>query len=100
VVTNPGDLMIINAQTGKIEYQKSLGVHEWSSPSIVNDTLILGLCSKGSIRSYDLSKNPIDPKLLWEKKVGEAGGCVESTPALYNGTITVGSRDGFLYHFK
>ncbi|HEY1041122.1 MAG TPA: hypothetical protein VGE63_00145 [Candidatus Paceibacterota bacterium] len=99
-VTNPGHLLIINTADGKVMKRMKIGVHEWSSPSIVNDTLVIGLCNKGALRGYSLKENPVEPKLLWEKKVGTAGGCVESTPALYEGTISVGSRDGFMYHFK
>jgi len=46
------------------------------------------------LRAYDVS-DPSVLQLLWELPVG--GGCIESTPAVWNGRLYVGSRDGYFY---
>jgi outer membrane protein assembly factor BamB len=41
-------------------------------------------------------QDPRAPQELWRSPV-PSGGCIESTPAIWDGRIHVGSRDGFLY---
>ena len=94
VSTHLGELLVVNKNTGDILWRDDIGFHAWSSPSVVDETLIVGTCKVGGIRAYDIS-SPARPELLWNKKVGE--GCVESTPAIWNGEMFVGNRDGFFY---
>ncbi len=94
VTTHPGDLISIDRNTGKEMWRKALGHHEWSSPAIIDDKLIVGRCSKVGIEMFDLlpSREAVSK---WSTKIPR--GCVESTPAVWKGRIYVGSRDGFFY---
>ena len=97
--THQGSLIVVDTQSGEIVWQDStMGWHSWSSPSVVGDTLVAGACA-GDIRGYSL-ENPSAPVRLWAVQVGNAGSCVEATPAIWKGTIYIGSRDGHLRAFR
>ena len=65
----------------------------WQSPVVVDDVLIQGDCN-GVLHAYDVSDPGVDPPELWTV---ELGGCIESTPAVWNGRIYVGTRAGRFY---
>jgi outer membrane protein assembly factor BamB len=96
VSTNPGELLAVDTATGDVVWRDDVGFHAWSSPLVVDDTLVVAVnCgSVPALRAYDL-ENPLAPVMLWELPV--AGGCIESTPAMWNGRLYVGSRDGYFY---
>ncbi len=94
VVTHLGELLVMDKNNGKIVWREDIGSHEWSSPSIVDGILVVGTCEVGGVRAYDLSI-PSFPKFLWHKEVGS--GCVESTPAIWKGSMYFGNRDGYFY---
>jgi len=98
VATHPGDLLAIDTATGEVLWSDEVGWHAWSSPVIVDDTLIQAVnCgSGGALRAYDVA-DPRAPVQVWETE--PVGGCIESTPAVWNGRIYVGSRDGYFYAF-
>lgn len=97
--THQGSLIAVDTDTGDIVWQDgTVGWHSWSSPSVVDDTLVVGTCV-GEIRGYSLG-NPASPERLWAVGVGEARACVEATPAIWKGTIYIGSRDGHLRAFR
>ncbi|NND85321.1 MAG: PQQ-binding-like beta-propeller repeat protein [Acidimicrobiia bacterium] len=95
VATHPGELLAIDTATGEVTWRDEVGYHAWSSPVIVNDTLLLAVdCDfGGGLRAYDLD-DPRAPVERWD--VPLRSGCIESTPAVWDGAIYVGSRDGFL----
>lgn len=95
VNTHPGDLLVVAAGTGEVVHRERIGYHEWASPVVVDDTLVVPLCDRAGLRGYDLT-DPSRPVERWSVHVG---GCVESTPAVWEGRIIVGSRDGYLYGF-
>jgi len=100
VATDSGELIAVDTDTGEIVWEDDIGVNAWSSPVIVEDTLVIAVdCfSKDSgLRAYDLS-DPRNPIEMWTKAPAGSG-CIESTPAVWNGVIYVGSRDGFMYAF-
>ena len=75
-------------------------MNAWSSPAIVDDALVVAVdcfTEAPGLRAYDLT-DPLAPVELWQLPIGTRG-CVESTPAVWNGAIYVGSRDGFMYAF-
>jgi outer membrane protein assembly factor BamB len=37
------------------------------------------------------------PPLLWEVPTGA---CVEASPTVWNGTVYIGSRDGYMYALR
>ena len=95
VATNPGDLLAIDAADGRILWRKKLTPHLWSSPVVVDDTLIV--CDAyGFIRAYDVRRPRIAPPQLWKIKIA-GGGVIESTPAVWKGRIYVGAKDGYFY---
>jgi outer membrane protein assembly factor BamB len=91
--TQPGDLLAVDAGTGKVTWEEHIGWHAWSSPVVVGDDLLVGTCT-GQLRAYSLA-DPAAPRLLWSLPLSES--CIESTPAVWGGRIYVGSRDGGVY---
>ena len=96
VPTEPGELLAIETETGNVTWRERLVPHSWSSPAIVGQTLVVATCG-GEIRAYGLS-DPSRPRLAWTVETG-TGACIESTPAIWDGRIYVGTRDGFFYAF-
>lgn len=92
VNTQPGDLIAVDAATGELVWSEEVGWHSWSSPAVVDGKLLDATCT-GELRAYDLG-DPRQPEPLWSLKA--AGGCIESTPAVWDGRIYVGSRDGYV----
>lgn len=94
-----GSLIAIDAATGEIVWRDgSVGWHSWSSPVVVDDTLVVATCV-GELRGYSV-ENPAAPQRLWSVDVGNEKSCLEATPAVWDGAIFLGSRDGFLRKFK
>jgi outer membrane protein assembly factor BamB len=65
----------------------------WQSPVVVDDVLVQGDCA-GVLHGYDVSDTTVEPPELWQV---ELGGCIESTPAVWDGRIYVGTRAGFVH---
>jgi hypothetical protein len=61
---------------------------------VIDDRLVVATCETAELRAYSL-EDPARPERLWTLAPA-AGGCIESTPAVWEGQIYVGSRDGFL----
>ena len=98
VATHPGELLVVETETGEVVFRDDIGWHAWSSPIVADDTLLVATnCVNGAgVRAYDLD-DPAFPVVQWE--IRETGGCIESTPVVWDGRIYVGSRDGFFYAF-
>ncbi|MGH9167296.1 MAG: PQQ-binding-like beta-propeller repeat protein [Acidimicrobiia bacterium] len=94
--THPGDLLAVDTDTGEVLWSDALGWHAWSSPVLVDETLIVATCS-GEVRAYSVA-SPRRPVPSWSVQL-ESGTCIESTPAVWKGRIFVGARDGFFYAF-
>jgi outer membrane protein assembly factor BamB len=94
--TNPGELLAVDTETGNVVWRDDIGLHAWSSPVVIDSSLIVAVnCgSTPALRAYDIS-DPRRPVAGWEIPV--AAGCLESTPAMWNGRLYVGSRDGYFY---
>jgi outer membrane protein assembly factor BamB len=100
VPTDSGELLAIDTDTGETLWTESVGVNAWSSPAVVDDTLVIAVdcfSDQSGLRAYDIT-DPLVPRELWTRPLA-TGGCLESTPAVWNGNIYVGSRDGFMYAF-
>ncbi|HEX2029024.1 MAG TPA: PQQ-binding-like beta-propeller repeat protein [Nitriliruptorales bacterium] len=95
VTTHAGDLLAVGTDDGVVRWRERIGYHEWSSPAVVDDTLIVGACERGGALAWDVT-DPDAPSPRWAVQL-PTGGCVESTPAVWRGRIYVGSRDGFFY---
>jgi outer membrane protein assembly factor BamB len=98
VPANTGELIGVDIATGETVWFDSVGTHAWSSPVVVDDTLVLavGCESQPAIRAYDVA-NPRQPVELWE--LPRESACIESTVTIWKGRMFVGSRDGFFYAF-
>lgn len=96
-VTDDGDVLGLDRNDGSTRWQLHLVPHLWSSPVVVDDVLLIGACD-GRLHAYDLAA-PVQggspPPPLWE--VSLDGGCIESTPAVWDGRIYVGTRAGAVY---
>jgi outer membrane protein assembly factor BamB len=97
VPTHTGRLLAVDAATGEVTWEDTVGFHAWSSALVVDGKLLVGTCDVAELRSYDLS-DPRQPTLEWS--VPAAAGCIESTPAVWDGQIYVGSRDGFMRAYR
>ncbi len=93
VGTNGGRLIAVDRMTGAIRWEKRLPPPLWASPVIVDDVLLMGDCS-GFFHAFDVSDPTVEAPLLWTI---ELGGCIEATPAVWDGSIYVGTRAGHLY---
>lgn len=90
--THPGRLLAVDTATGEVTWETDIGWHAWSSPVVVEDILLVATCT-GELTAFSLT-DPARPSPLWT--LPAAGGCIESTPAVWDGRIYVGSRDGYL----
>lgn len=96
--THPGELLAVDTTSGEVVWRDDIGWHAWSSPIVVDETLVVAVdCNLGGgLRGYDLN-DPRVPELTWDLPLGS--GCIESSPIMWDGTLYVGSRDGFMYAF-
>ncbi|MFO7701208.1 MAG: PQQ-binding-like beta-propeller repeat protein [Acidimicrobiia bacterium] len=93
VVTNKGFLVAVDRETGEELWVYSVGARSWSSPVIVDDTLIVAGRS-GTLHAFDLA-DPREPQLSWTLPVGSAS--LLATPAVWKGSIYIASTDGYMY---
>lgn len=95
--THQGSLIVVDTGTGDIVWQDgTVGWHSWSSPSVVDNTLVVATCV-GEVRGYSLD-DPATPQREWTVSPGES--CLEATAAIWNGTIYLGSRDGYMRAYR
>jgi hypothetical protein len=88
--TNGGEVLGVDRTTGAVRWKLKLPGPTWQSPVVVDDVLLIGDCS-GVMHAYDLADTTVAPKPLWTVKIG---GCIESTPAVWQGRLYFGTRAG------
>ena len=93
VPTNLGDVLGIDRRTGAIRWTVQLAAPTWGSPVIVDGVWLQGDCG-GTLHAFDVSDTRVEPTELWSMSLGS---CIESTPAVWKGTIYVGTRGGHMY---
>ena len=91
--TDSGRIIAADQQTGEVLWEKKLPGPTWSSPVVVDDVWIQGDCN-GVLHGYDVADPRTEPTELWSVQLE---GCVESTPAVFQGRIFVGARGGAFY---
>jgi outer membrane protein assembly factor BamB len=95
VTTHAGQLLGVDRDSGIVRWERRLPPHAWSSPVVVDSTLIVADC-EGAVHAFDVREQGREPPLLWEFRL-PSGACIESTPAVWRGRIYVGARDGYFY---
>jgi outer membrane protein assembly factor BamB len=93
VPTADGRVLALDRETGIERWALRLPGPLWSSPVLVDDILVQGDCA-GFLHAFDLSSTESAPPELWSVPVG---GCIESTPVVWDGRIWVGTRGGFFH---
>lgn len=93
VTSDGGRLIALNRDTGAVKWEIKLPGPLWASPVIVDDVLLVGDCS-GFFHAFDVSSPDVAPPKLWSI---ELGGCIEATPAVWDGRIYIGTRAGRLF---
>jgi len=98
VTTHPGELLAVDTETGEVLFRDPVGHHAWSSPLLIDETLIVSVnCEEGGgLRFYDTT-DPRQPVQVDQFDL--ESGCIESTPTVWDEMIYVGARDGFFYAF-
>jgi outer membrane protein assembly factor BamB len=91
--TTSGRIFGLDRETGEVRWEVARAAQTWSSPVIVDDVWIQASCDE-TVRAYDVSDTTIEPPELWSVQLE---GCVESTPAMWEGRIFVGARGGRFY---
>jgi len=94
VTTHMGSLLSVDAATGAVTSDIAMPQHGWSSPVVIDNELLVADCD-GVISKFALS-DPAQPRLIWRYDVPGAG-CWESTPAVWQGVIYLGNRNGYFY---
>lgn len=87
-----GRLEAYDKNTGEVRWTKQLAGPTWSSPVVVDNVLIQADCA-GDVIAWDVTDTAADPPELWRVNLG---GCIRSTPAVWNGVVYVGVEDGFV----
>jgi outer membrane protein assembly factor BamB len=94
--TTGGDVLGVDRASGAVRWKFRLpGGQTWQSPVVVDDVLVLGDCV-GDLHAYDIANTSGAPRQLWKVTVG---GCIESTPAVWKGTLYFGTRAGGIHAF-
>ncbi len=93
VATDDGRVLGLDRATGDERWVLSLPGPLWQSPVVVDDVLLQGDC-EGGMHAFDVSDTTIEPPSLWSLQLE---GCIESTPAVWDGRIFFGTRNGNFY---
>ncbi len=93
VPTADGRVLGLDRYTGETRWTLRLPGPVWSSPVVIDDTLVQGDC-RGLLHGFDLSDTTQEPPELWSTVVGA---CIESTPVVWKDRIWVGTRGGFFH---
>lgn len=88
--TDGGEVLGLDRTTGEKLWSFGLPGPTWQSPVVVDGKLVQGDC-EGSLHGYDLADPRVLPQEIWAVPIG---GCIESTPAVWEGRIFVGTRVG------
>jgi outer membrane protein assembly factor BamB len=91
--TKPGVLYGIDRATGVTLWTLRATPPVVSSPVVV-DGILIQADGGGNVRAWNLGDGQSTPTVRWVVKLPAN---VESTPAVWNGRLYVGSRDGYMY---
>jgi outer membrane protein assembly factor BamB len=94
--TRPGTVYGLDAASGAVRWQTNLNPPLMGSPVVVDGVWLQGDCS-GKLNAFDVRDLHSPPVPLWSQSLI---GCVESTPAVWHGSIYVGSRAGYFFALR
>jgi outer membrane protein assembly factor BamB len=102
VGTNDGKLYALDAQHGGIRWEARTGAPIWSSPAVADKRVFVGsadgvLYCLGLTNGAQRWRFETDGSRLESQQYGFDRRTIQSSPAVANGIVYVGSRDGFLY---
>jgi len=90
--TASGRVLAVDAMNGEVTWEGQIAAPAIGSPVVVDGVLMQGDCS-GTLHAWRLA--PLrDPAPMWSLDLGE---CLESTPAVWQGWLYVGTREGYLF---
>lgn len=92
VPTYAGSLLAVDRSSGEIVWQTHLDGPLVSSPVAVDGVLVQADCS-GSLHAFDVTTPDTEPERIWSRDIG---GCIESTPAVWEGHIYAGTGAGYM----
>ncbi|MFN0091073.1 MAG: PQQ-binding-like beta-propeller repeat protein, partial [Acidimicrobiales bacterium] len=95
-VTHGGQVLAVDRASGARRWSLKLPGPTWQSPVVVDDTLVIGDCA-GVLHGYELGDGASPPPERWRVQLE---GCIESTPAVWRGSIYVGARGGAVYGLR
>ena len=93
--THTGRFWGVDRETGRIRWEKRFADLLWSSPILVDETLILA-DGAGRITAYDVADTSVEPPVIWQLQVGNEWR-FEASPVMWDGVIYVGGRSGAMY---
>ncbi len=91
--TFTGRALGLDRATGEVRWEKHLPGPLMGSPVVVDGVWIQGDCG-GVLHAFDVRDTRVEPPELWSVPLG---GCIESTPAVWNGRVYVGTRGGYFH---
>lgn len=92
--TTGGDVLGVDRGTGVVRWRFHLpGGETWQSPVVVDGVLLIGDCL-GTMHAYDIADTTAPPRPLWTMDIG---GCIEATPAVWQGRMYFGTRAGGIH---
>lgn len=96
-----GGISALNAATGSLSWNRTIGSIGWSSPAVAGEMVYVG--SDPSFPPFNTTigyevyaLNAITGEVVWTYATG---GAIYSSPAIANGVVYVGSSDGKVYAF-
>ena len=89
--TKPGKVYGIDRATGEILWRIEVEAPVLSSPVLVDGVLVQA-DGAGVLHAYDMASPRVLPPQLWQIDLGSN---IESTPAVWNGRLYVGTREGY-----
>ncbi len=96
VPTDDGRVLGLDRADGSERWVFRLPGPLWQSPVVVDNVLLQGDC-EGDMHAFDVSDTTVAPTEIWSIHLG---GCLESTPAVWQGSIFIGSRNGTFYALR
>jgi outer membrane protein assembly factor BamB len=92
ITADDGYLYSLRKESGALAWKARMPANSWASPLVIGNR-VLTADYAGVLALFDAASG----RPLWEKRLP---GYIVSTPAVWNGIIVVGCRDGHIYALK